>query len=188
MLLASQPKRPVVQDATCRELLSVPCCVVLPAVRKLQLLLCRAEACIVNYLSMEDEPGWAGSTAVVLRGAFVNQDGRSSSLTAPNGPSQQLVIRGALQQAGALPQVRRPSSRLELSRQAVQRHLPPCAVNVCTGRLVLVMSSGWHLQLTAGRAQEVSALDLHGTGTALGDPIEIGASTAILQGAAELLL
>ena len=75
-------------------------------VSEAQLLLCRAEACIVNFLSMEDEPGWAGSTAVVLRGAFVNQDGRSSSLTAPNGPSQQLVIRGALQQAGALPQVR----------------------------------------------------------------------------------
>ena len=60
----------------------------------------------MNYLSSEDEPGWTGSTAVVLRGAFVNQDGRSSSLTAPNGPSQQLVIRGALQQSGAQPQAR----------------------------------------------------------------------------------
>ena len=42
----------------------------------------------------------------MLLGTFVNQDGRSSSLTAPNGPSQQLVMRGALQQADALPQVR----------------------------------------------------------------------------------
>ena len=67
--------------------------------------MCRAEACIVNWLSTEGEEDWTGSTAVVLRGAFVNQDGRSSSLTAPNGPSQQLVIRGALQHASALPEV-----------------------------------------------------------------------------------
>ena len=43
--------------------------------------------------------------ALVLRGTYVNQDGRSSSLTAPNGPSQQAVIRGALTAAGIAPQV-----------------------------------------------------------------------------------
>ena len=32
--------------------------------------------------------------------------------------------------------------------------------------------------------QDISALEMHGTGTALGDPIEIGASTAVLQGSA----
>ena len=31
----------------------------------------------------------ASGSGVVVRGASVNQDGRSSSLTAPHGPSQQ---------------------------------------------------------------------------------------------------
>ena len=33
---------------------------------------------------------------VLLHGAALNQDGRSSSLTAPNGPAQQALIRAAL--------------------------------------------------------------------------------------------
>ena len=37
--------------------------------------------------------------AVLLHGAALNQDGRSSSLTAPNGPAQQMLIRAALQTA-----------------------------------------------------------------------------------------
>lgn len=37
--------------------------------------------------------------AVLLHGAALNQDGRSSSLTAPNGPAQQALIRAALQRA-----------------------------------------------------------------------------------------
>ncbi|EEH51938.1 uncharacterized protein MICPUCDRAFT_6775, partial [Micromonas pusilla CCMP1545] len=37
-----------------------------------------------------------GDAVVVVGGAGVNQDGRSSSLTAPNGPSQQAVIRAAM--------------------------------------------------------------------------------------------
>ena len=47
---------------------------------------------------------------------------------------------------------------------------------------------GWHLWPTACCVQEIGALEMHGTGTALGDPIEIGASTAVLQGAAQLHL
>jgi acyl transferase domain-containing protein len=68
----------------------------------------RAETCIVLHLlasaaSHEITGGAASNSSVVLRGTFVNQDGRSSSLTAPNGPAQQGVIRGALQAAGLLP-------------------------------------------------------------------------------------
>ena len=38
----------------------------------------------------------SSAAAVLLLGAAINQDGRSSSLTAPNGPSQQALIRSAL--------------------------------------------------------------------------------------------
>ena len=40
---------------------------------------------------------------VLLHGAALNQDGRSSSLTAPSGPAQQSLIRSALQSAHMLP-------------------------------------------------------------------------------------
>ena len=60
----------------------------------------RADAVIVLKLDAVAD-GSTTSSGVVLRGTFVNQDGRSSSLTAPNGPSQQAVIRGALSAAGA---------------------------------------------------------------------------------------
>ena len=43
--------------------------------------------------------GARGGLAVLLLGAAVNQDGRSSSLTAPNGPAQQALIRAALASA-----------------------------------------------------------------------------------------
>ena len=52
----------------------------------------RSESCVVMLLSCHNET----QGAVLLRGAAINQDGRSSSLTAPNGPSQQAVIREAL--------------------------------------------------------------------------------------------
>ena len=44
------------------------------------------------------------------------------------------------------------------------------------------------LQLSSVKGSSVSGLEMHGTGTALGDPIEVGAATAVLQvgGVAEL--
>lgn len=66
-----------------------------------------------------------------LAGSAYNQDGRSSSLTAPNGPAQTLLIRTALEAAGALPSL-------------------------------------------------VGFISVHGTGTPLGDPIEVNALRQVL--------
>ena len=94
-------------------------------------LLCRAEACVALYL--DANAANSNSQAILLKGIFVNQDGRSSSLTAPNGPSQQAVIRAAIDNASLTP-------------------------------------------------ADIAQLELHGTGTPLGDPIELGAATAVFQG------
>ena len=95
----------------------------------------RAEAVTTGLLQplLPGEAEAEGKQAFValLRGAAVNQGGRSSTLTAPNGPSQQDVLREAL-------------------------------------------SAG---EVSPG---SVSGLQMHGTGTPLGDPIEVGAASAIL--------
>ena len=41
---------------------------------------------------------------MIVSGAAVNQDGRSSGLTAPNGPAQSALIRDALVNASLAPQ------------------------------------------------------------------------------------
>ncbi len=64
----------------------------------------RGEASIVMHLTAASA-GDMGTTGIILRSTYVNQDGRSSSLTAPNGPSQQSVIRGALSTAKMSPEV-----------------------------------------------------------------------------------
>ena len=58
----------------------------------------RGEACVTLGLSLVAAGGAPAAhepAAVVVAGAAVNQDGRSSSLTAPNGPSQQQVCGSA---------------------------------------------------------------------------------------------
>ena len=57
-----------------------------------------AVACAILVPAATLTPDQA-TTAVLLRGSAVGQDGRSSSLTAPNGPSQQQAIRAAVQDA-----------------------------------------------------------------------------------------
>ncbi|CAG9464996.1 unnamed protein product [Pedinophyceae sp. YPF-701] len=59
----------------------------------------RAEGCGLTLLvRLHEEPGRNADLAAVaiVRGAAVNQDGRSSSLTAPNGPSQRACIEEAM--------------------------------------------------------------------------------------------
>ena len=64
----------------------------------------RAETCIaIHLLAADAHQAAPDSASVLLKGTFVNQDGRSSSLTAPNGPAQQGVLRGALAAAGLAP-------------------------------------------------------------------------------------
>jgi acyl-CoA synthetase (AMP-forming)/AMP-acid ligase II/3-oxoacyl-(acyl-carrier-protein) synthase/acyl carrier protein len=98
----------------------------------------RGEACAGLKLSghrrgMGASSGVGASAMIVLSGAAVNQDGKSSSLTTPNGPAQSRVIVEAIAMACLEP-------------------------------------------------HHVTSLSMHGTGTALGDPIEIGAAVGALRG------
>jgi len=64
----------------------------------------RGEGCGVVVLKrLADARADGDRVLAVVRGSFVNQDGRSSSLTAPNGAAQEAVIRGALERAGVEP-------------------------------------------------------------------------------------
>ena len=65
-----------------------------------------------------------------IKGAAVNQDGKSTNLTAPNGMSQKNVVQSSLMIAGV-------------------------------------------------SAEQVTCIEAHGTGTALGDPIEVSALSAV---------
>src|SRR3546814_13540508 len=64
----------------------------------------RDEGCgVVGRKRLADEIEDGDPVLAVIRGSFVNQDGRSSSLTAPSGAAQEAVIRAALERAGAGP-------------------------------------------------------------------------------------
>ena len=110
-------------------------------------------------------------------GCAINQDGRSSSLTAPNGPSQQQVrLSTSLQQViptsndVVLHPVSHSTRMLAFCCPgAAKAEAHPCCVQVI--RLALQDAS-----LGAG---DVGCLELHGTGTPLGDPIEVGAAAAV---------
>ena len=93
----------------------------------------RGEGCgIIVLRRLSDAVADGDPVMAVIRGAAVNQDGRSSGLTAPSGPAQQAVIRRALADA----------------------------------------------RVTAA---EISYVETHGTGTSLGDPIEVQALARVLR-------
>ena len=91
----------------------------------------RSEGCGVVVLKRLTQAQADGDPILaVIRGAVINQDGRSSGLTAPSGAAQRALLKQALTEAKVEP--------------------------------------------TA-----VTYIEAHGTGTALGDPIEIGALSAV---------
>jgi Beta-ketoacyl synthase, C-terminal domain/Beta-ketoacyl synthase, N-terminal domain len=103
---------------------------------------------------------FASAPAIVLRGTHVNQDGRSSSLTAPNGPSQQQVcLSRAMLDARHVPKW---ASRVQVLCVCV------CAC-VCECPQVIATA----LRNAAVPPSAIGAIEMHGTGTALGDPIEV---------------
>jgi amino acid adenylation domain-containing protein len=90
----------------------------------------RGEGCGVLVLKrLGDAVAGKDQILAVIRGAAVNQDGRSGGLTVPSGPAQQAVIAAALADAGLKP-------------------------------------------------ADIDYVEAHGSGTSLGDPIEIGALAA----------
>ena len=77
----------------------------------------RSEGCAILQLravhSLAGEP--AQAPHVLVLGAAVNQDGRSSSLTAPSGPAQQALLRAGLAAAHL------PASKVEPAVVPAQR-------------------------------------------------------------------
>eukprot|EP00438_Fugacium_kawagutii_P013938 Skav203404 [mRNA] locus=scaffold1743:124059:130030:- [translate_table: standard] len=97
---------------------------------------------------------WDRDGSQAAPGSALNQDGRSSNLTSPNGP--QAVVLSALAEAQVNP-----------------------ASHLCS--LEQLRPAGEHmLRLWDTRA---ACVETHGTGTALGDPMEVGAlQTALANG------
>ena len=92
----------------------------------------------------------------LLAGSAVGQDGRSSALTAPSGPAQTAVVRG---------------------RGARRGREWGSAIGVSFFFLLLLFLLDF---FSASSSLVVAAVSLHGTGTALGDPLELGALRAAL--------
>jgi acyl transferase domain-containing protein len=96
--------------------------------------------------------------AAILASTAVNQDGRSSSLTAPNGPSQQVCMRRGT--------VGRPKPMLGRMLSCAPMLQVLLATSLSSASLV---------------SSDIGCVIIHGTGTSLGDPIEVGALEAALS-------
>ena len=137
----------------------------------------RAEAAVLVLLqaaAAADDTCTAHQAALLLCGTSVNQDGRSSSLTAPHGPSQQAVVLAAAAAAALAP----------AQLHAVEMHgtgEPPLAA-ACGGGAVQPMAHSRLRRLHLHHGTHVMRPWLpRPAGTALGDPIEVGALAAIVR-------
>ncbi len=94
----------------------------------------RSEGCgVVALKRLSDATADGDRIHAIVRGSFVNQDGRTNGITAPSGHAQQAVVREALTDAGVAPEA-------------------------------------------------IRYIETHGTGTSLGDPIEVEALAAVVGG------
>lgn len=144
------------------------------------------------------EDSAAAQPHVLLLGTAVNQDGRSSSLTAPSGPAQQALVKAALHSAHL------PAHRVRHVRGGPRGHgqgkgrmasvcfdlfanphsnLPTALMPAQASSSIEYLSSVQNSSLVrACLLLQVDVLQLHGTGTSLGDPIEMNAALTVLAG------
>eukprot|EP00983_Pelagomonas_calceolata_P078531 1154291-Pelagomonas_calceolata.AAC.16 len=114
----------------------------------------RSEALVMALLSAAP-PGKDAAPPeqpmAILAGTSVNQDGRSSALTAPNGPAQQNCHQLFSRSVYSTPFLKQGSP---LKKGAVKEALAVAGLE----------------------GSQLAGLQMHGTGTSLGDPIEVGAA------------
>ena len=109
-----------------------------------------------------------------ILGSGINQDGRSSSLTAPNGPSQQ--------QARLNPAVHFVALCWSTCGQPLSKQLldyTSSALPAESTHFAVLQVMRLALEDAGLHASGISCLEMHGTGTPLGDPIEMGAAAAV---------
>ena len=143
----------------------------------------RAEDCIAFLLGANpgDTADCSGHAVAVL-GSAVNQDGRSSSLTAPNGPSQQQASLHCTALHCTVLCLQAQFACFQPGRHQAAS-LGPTVPFLFVLQLFVTA-------LQAGRAlpSDLGGVEMHGTGTALGDPIEAGAIAAVQQVGTPFLL
>ena len=116
---------------------------------------------------------------VLLASSAVNQDGRSSSLTAPSGPMQQVCFHARrVRHITVCNAMIVRATAATLAHGAQSSHV---ALNIRSIHCVLQVVIRAALSDANADPHDVAALQLHGTGTGLGDPIEVSSAAAVLR-------